>query len=348
MSTGSSPEEATSPAEAHRPPHTWLPMLLGAGAIVLAAGLVVPAAYAVGLLRQVNGIVDELGADQSGSGDGFFDEKCPPYIRRMGGPDRAAARLGLYLRLPRKWTREPRAERWPVVYRLLGYCGRAGLAPLRSALGEKPLPDATAIWALGQLGTEAREVVPELLYIQSVHQNLGDVVCAAVRKIAPEPALLIALLGDEQIGILAQGYLLECGPEAGPELLATLRSADPLARSVAIRALTAHQAVPDAALFALAEALSDPDEGFRREAGLALSRLSPARKEILPALTRALDSRDVWVRICAARLLGGLGPAARSAEPLLRARLNDQDQSVRVAAQRSLAMVAGRSRRPRT
>jgi len=348
MSTGASPEESPSPAYIHRPPHTWLPMLLGAGAIVLAAGLIVPATYAAGLLRQVNGIVDELGADQSGSGDAFFDEKCPPYIRRMGGPDRAAARLGVYLRLPRKWTREPRAERWPVVYRLLGYCGRAGLAHLRNALDEKPLPDATAIWALGQLGPEAREVVPELLHIQSVHRGLGDVVPVAVRKIAPEPALLIAFLGDEQIGALARDYLLACGPEAGPEFLAALRSADPHARSIAIRALTGCQPVPEAALFALAEALNDPDQGLRNQAGLALCQLSPRRKEILPSLTQALGSRDVQVRVCAARLLGDLGPAAWSAEPLLRGRLNDQDRSVRAAAQQSLAKIAGRSRRPRT
>lgn len=78
------------------------------------------------------------------------------------------------------------------------------------------------------------------------------------------------------------------GPAAVPELIATLRSADPEARLQATQVLArmgsdAKQAVPE-----LIRLLDDPDERIRKAATRTLGRIGPDAAEAVPALMKSL------------------------------------------------------------
>ena len=86
------------------------------------------------------------------------DRRARAAIEELGGPARAARRLGAYLRLPR-WFAAHRHHAADV----LGGCGAAGVGKLVRALADDDARvRAWAIRSLGKIGPDAREAVPAL------------------------------------------------------------------------------------------------------------------------------------------------------------------------------------------
>ena len=99
------PEDGDQPA---KPPRTWRPMVgwtLGILAVLGLAWFVGAVAVPVWQVRRVIREPSTVGLEED--------------IQRLGGPDRAAPKLGRYLGMP-----DPLAERKPRAASLLGFCGR--------------------------------------------------------------------------------------------------------------------------------------------------------------------------------------------------------------------------------
>ena len=104
-------------------------------------------------------------------------------IDRLGGPERAAAKLDLYLRLPRMFTdRRGRAAL------TLGRCGRPAVPGLIRALSD---PDSNvrfyAAQGLGRMGPDAAATIPALeKMLQDEDQSLRRAAEVALTRICGE------------------------------------------------------------------------------------------------------------------------------------------------------------------
>jgi HEAT repeat protein len=188
-----------------------------------------------------------------------------------------------------------------------------------------------AVFALGVIGPEAEEAVPE--------------VCALLK----DPSDRVRC--DAALALLKM-YPASRG--AAPALADVLEDVHPLARINA--AITLNRLGPDArpAVPALLKALGDKKNnewvpGFQisiREALLqALGRATAGSTDGVAALSAALqnDSLPLLIRApcraAAARALGEVGPEARTAVPLLQAALKDNNGRVRGAAEVALKKI---------
>jgi HEAT repeat protein len=182
-----------------------------------------------------------------------------------------------------------------------------------------------AVFALGVIGPEAEEAVPE--------------VCALLKDPAPRVRCDAALA-------LLKMYPASRG--TAPALAEVLEDDMPLARINA--AITLNKLGPDArpAVPALLKALGDKKNdrwipGFQitiRETLLqALGRATAGSTDGVAALSEALKDERVPCRAAAARALGEVGPEARTAVPLLQAALQDNNERVRDAAEAALKKI---------
>ena len=90
--------------------------------------------------------------------EAWRDRRARKTIKELGGPARAARRLGAYLRLPR-WFAAHRHHAADV----LGGCGAAGVPELVRALDDGDARvRAWAIRSLGKIGPDAREALAPL------------------------------------------------------------------------------------------------------------------------------------------------------------------------------------------
>jgi HEAT repeat protein len=157
-----------------------------------------------------------------------------------------------------------------------------------------------AIRALGDLGAEARRVLPALR--------------AALRETALHD-------GDEGARGEALRALLRAGPQPPAEVAAlveSLRSDVDVVRFHAAVALGESGADGRAAVPALIHAsLWDEEPAVRVEAARALWRIDRRAAPAVYALTRALGDANELVCWIAAECLGQMGPAARDAVPAL-------------------------------
>jgi HEAT repeat protein len=182
-----------------------------------------------------------------------------------------------------------------------------------------------AVFALGSIGSEAEEAVPE--------------VCELLK----DPS--------DRVRCDAALALLKMYPASrgtAPALAEVLEDNMPLARINAAITLNrlGHDARP--AVPALLKALEDKKNdmwipGFQitiREAVLqALGRATAGSTDGVAALTESLRD-DRWpCRAAAARALGEVGPEARTAVPLLQAALKDDNGRVRDAARNALMKI---------
>jgi HEAT repeat protein len=182
-----------------------------------------------------------------------------------------------------------------------------------------------AVFALGVIGADAEEAVPE--------------VCKLLKD--PEPRVRC----DATLALLK---MYPASRKTAPELAGVLEDKVPLARINA--AITLHRLGQDArpAVPALLKALADKKNdtwipGFQitiREAILqALGRASAGSTDGVQGLTEALKDERGPCRAAAARALGEVGPEARAAVPLLKAALSDGDGRVRDAAKAALQKI---------
>lgn len=330
--------------QATKPPRIWRPIVLWTAGILLALGIVWPAAQVASSLRQVSAVLDEFGPGCSTAPDKFFDEMCPYYVERLGGAERAAAKLGLYLRMPRRWTeKEYRSYRW-VAVTILGYCGRSGVPHLLRELHDQPKlgerTEESALGALGRIGPEAQETIPDLVRMEAHPKDVREeAITGAIAKIGPEAKVLIPLLGEEEARFCAKDHLVAIGLKAVPELIAALKNSNPAVRRMAAYVLADIKPVPAEVVPALLAALDDPDGETRREAGFSLCRIEPSGGDVALALAKALGSRDTRVREYAAHVLGGMGSTAAKAQSALEKALADEDAGVRSAAADALRKI---------
>ncbi len=144
------------------PRRTWRPMALWSAAIVLALGLAWFAAAIAVPAYQTRKVIMECDARIAGDNTEFAStwpaDHSAEAITRLGGPERAAERLDLYLRLPRFL-----ADRRGRAALLLGRCGRPAVPGLIRALSD-PHGNVRlfAARSLGELGPDATAAIPAL------------------------------------------------------------------------------------------------------------------------------------------------------------------------------------------
>lgn len=158
-----------------KPPATWRPLILWSAAIVLALALawfvgavVIPAYQVHSTIRNIHAILyrptsEPLNADS--------------FVKVLGGPEHAARKLSIYLRLPKKLicrTRPPPDDERAIAIELLAACGKPGVGPLiREMKHPEPYMRMLAASALGRIGPDARAAVPALIEALADNEN-GD------------------------------------------------------------------------------------------------------------------------------------------------------------------------------
>lgn len=284
------------------------------------------------------------------------------YLEKLGGPERAASKLGLYLRMPG----QKRLHR-VVATELLRRCGRSAVPVLIRTL-EDADPNVR-LWAIRGLARHAcpddREAVPGL--VRALEEGNPEARESAIRVLErinwpAVPALVVSLrhekarvradtaLALRQIGSGARG--------AAPALVRAAGDTSPDVRRNAVDALGVIRAEPADVVPPLMKALADPDPRVRWEAASSLGAIRPPAREAVPALiaalrdpgTRAPDTVTcvAWhwradispVRCVAARSLGRIGPGAAAAAPALLELFSDPDPSVRTCAADALRSIA--------
>ena len=141
-----------------RPPRTLRPIILWTVGILLALALAWFVGAVVVPYFQVRAVAAKAAPLREGGVRIYFGDPDPRIIR-LGGPERAAAKLGFYLRLP-GWLAPHRNG----AVSLLGRCGHSAVPGLIRALKDKDDGvRAEAACALGKIGPEALDAVPALV-----------------------------------------------------------------------------------------------------------------------------------------------------------------------------------------
>ena len=299
-------------------------------------------------------------------------------LRREVEADRAALALIVF---PFRFQVEPGAPAPVVQERIASFCAKEGLPcldllPAISRVGPAAFLDydhlspsgtafvADTLYASGVLVTaEPRDVLRQALGdrasdIDALSAALAGHASAAVRADcaatlgalgpagrAAMPALFVAL-GDPSEFVRASAARalarLETKADDVPRLVEALGSADGYVVAFAAWSLGNLGAAAQAAVPALAQALSRDDTNAVVAA--ALARIGPAAAGAVGVLVEALRSGDSDRRWRAARTLGRIGPAAAPAVPLLTSALVDPHNAVRQHAARALGRIGPAAR----
>lgn len=249
----------------------------------------------------------------------FPDPKSiPECIRKLGGPERAARRLDIYLRLPDKLA----PQKWAAV-RLLGGCGRPAARTLGRLLEDDDL-GWSASYYLERFGRDADEVADEV--IAALPGSEGEarlnMIMVLLNVRTDDPSAADALLGaagdtDELIrceALRALGTLGRGNPVVLRKLISSLGSKSRNERRAAVRGLAEYRPKDAGTAGALDKALKAALK--RPHAGLAGGNL-----------IEVLELVDV---------LAAMGESARPAEAALKVAAEDGNSLVRLAAARAL------------
>jgi HEAT repeat protein len=187
-----------------------------------------------------------------------------------------------------------------------------------------------AIEALGGLGPDAAEVVPELAKIltDDPDDNTRHQAVMALAKIAPAsaaavPALARALDKDEVLVVRMDAAiaLSRLGTQARPAVPILIRAMQRRGNRTNLTSFT----------FTIQEM-----------AAIALGRVTAGTPDGVAALLEALQSaRTASKRRLVANALGDVGAPSKEAEPSLRALLTDDSPEVRKAAKEALQKILG-------
>ena len=114
-------------------------------------------------------------------------------IEVLGGESRAAYALSLYLNTPRFLAPDQHKAA-----ALLGFCGKFGVGPARSALKDDRLRvRAHAAMAISRVGPDASDAVPELTSVLDDPSELvRDCACRALGSIGPAAASAVQKLEE--------------------------------------------------------------------------------------------------------------------------------------------------------
>jgi HEAT repeat protein len=349
------------------PLRTWRPMAAWTAGLLLVLGLIWFAAAVVAPLWQVRAVLEQVRHGGVPAGEA---------VQLLGGSERAAVSVGLYLRLPNRIVGNRREA-----CDLLLSCDLSGGKGLAYLLGD---PDESTAALAGHAlmglsvehGPEMASLVPALTKaLAHKHPSVRGYSAVTLSRIGPEavgavPAL-ISLLDDKDTGSEAIDALGNIGPgaraaEARLKQLFRDESGDKTNRAWAALALwkingdagavvptlvtwlgegqdsavqSAHvlgDIKPPARTTILALGKALEDERAGTAAAEALGRIGP---EALPVLVAALASPDKKARSLAAGVLGVMGPGAAAALPALVRTLGDAERGVRAEAQQALGLI---------
>jgi HEAT repeat protein len=207
-----------------------------------------------------------------------------------------------------------------------GYSARHWIKALNSA-NEKDRHGA--IFALGAIGSDAGEAVPELaqIMLEDPDHEARHQASLALSKMCPASRAAV------------------------PELAQALKSEDLIVRMNAVVTLFQLREGARPAIPALIEALKDEANQTNLDtfhltiqsmAAITLGRASSGSEEGVPALRALLASKgNAESHWAAARALGQVGAPARLAVPELQALLGDNIDDVREAAQEAIQLIQG-------
>jgi HEAT repeat protein len=214
----------------------------------------------------------------------------------------------------------------------------------------------SAVTRLGEMGTEAKSAVPqliELLQNDPVFSIRGD--CAkTLGNIGPDavsavPAL-IGFLKNTECGYerayapTALGNIGLLPEQSVPALVEALQNdPDPVVRQLSARALADFGANAGPAIPALIDALKNGKKDLRDAAVCGLEKI-PARHSDVTALSPLLDDEVDDVRAAAAVSIGGAGSEAVAVVPKLVTMLKDKDVKVRQCAAKGLGQIGSEAK----
>jgi HEAT repeat protein len=181
-------------------------------------------------------------------------------------------------------------ERWEAA-RALGRMGTTNAVEICITVlrGNHPNLHHPAIYALGEMGTNAALALPELL--------------ACLRH------------DQEVVRTSASHTLSRIGMPALDPLVEKVRSARGVERRAAAQALTRLMPTPRVAVPPLLEMVSDAEPLSRLQAAEALAGIAPWKPEVMAALTNLLSDADASVRTAAADALAKTAAQFSTHEP---------------------------------
>jgi hypothetical protein len=198
-----------------KPLRTWLPMAAWTAGILLALGI----AWFVGAVVVPVWRTREVIWTNNVHSGSVHTPSLPGTMEELGGPEQAAGRLGMFIRMP-KWFTEfdphdmPGREYHDVDFAVtvLACCGRPAVRHLIWAL-RHPDPETrvSAMWSLGMIGPEAREALPTLIAatrdrteMRSGLPVFGDEAHHHVMSVRQFAATAIGAIGPEAAGAAPQ------------------------------------------------------------------------------------------------------------------------------------------------
>lgn len=201
-------------------------------------------AYLYASVRRTTEVLNLIYDNQPSTRPGPDQISWDEAVERLGGEERAAARLAFYLDLPVRLA----PEKWRATD-LLYRCGDPSVDVFLRLLEDRdPIVRSRAGSAL----------------IMSIDWSRPDIPLAIIRR-----------RGDEAISLWAEGLLTESGdnPKAAPVLIEALGLPDARTRRLAAAGLGGMKSSADTVIPALEKALSDADEEVRAEAREALEKI---------------------------------------------------------------------------
>ncbi len=276
-------------------PRTWRPMALWIAGILLALGLAWFIGAVVVPVWQVRSVLKR----------GPIGHICDKPIGALGGPDRAARKLDLYLRMPH-WLASERKT----AVAILGHCG-SGRVP-----------------ALSRVLRDQREAVHVRETAARGLAETADLGQAELRAALRSP--------DSTVRLLATGTLYFFAPV--PEIEAMLDDPDPAVRRRALGVFYACfscRGDSRLALSAMCRAVRHPLPDVRRRSAAELGALwivicqRDGQQEAGAALAGGIDDPDLAVRVSVARSLSKYGPQPEKQRAIFRAGLACDDPLAR-------------------
>ncbi len=186
----------------------------------------------------------------------------------------------------------------------------------------------SAAFALGRMGVEARQAVPELArrVLQDPDAGVRDAAAAAIGDI----------VRDFKGGDAGQIWT-----NAGGTLVKALNDSDERVRRSAAYALGTFGPPGVGATEYLVKALKDDKPSVRQNAAWAVGKIGEGAKEAVGDLCELLSDKDTLVRRDAAGALGSMGKAgAKAGRPLIDLLKSESDDVVKKTALDSLAHIA--------
>ncbi|NET28332.1 sister chromatid cohesion protein PDS5 [Okeania sp. SIO1I7] len=196
--------------------------------------------------------------------------------------------------------------------------------------------------ALGEMGSEAKQFIPELLQLFSDNDSdVREAVATAVGNLGLQSKELIPqllqLFSDEdsfvrEAAAMTVGNLGSQSKELIPQLQQLLSDEDSFVREAAAMTvgnlgLQSKELIPQ-----LQQLFSDKNWRVREAAATAVGSLGSEAKELIPQLLQLFSDKKWRVREAAATAVGSLGSEAKELIPQLLQLLRDEDFDVREAA----------------